>query len=219
MDLYTFLISVLQQKETVELLRLGVIYIHLIACCVAIGLILTSDIAMIKQLLKGEGAKQCSEHLAHLKSVVGISLVALWISGIAIIALDASNAGWQYFLNPKLQAKIGIVVLLTLNGMVLHNMVLPALQKTGSLLKLSVSMRHLAIYSGALSGVSWFYAALLGVGRPLAWKYSLVELTALYPIMVIGGSLAMLALTNWSINRSEKHHHSWMQSNYALATR
>ena len=82
MDLYTLLISVLQNKEAMELLRLGIIYIHLIACCVAIGLILTSDFAMIKQLLKGEGAKQCREHLAHLKSVVGISLIALWISGI-----------------------------------------------------------------------------------------------------------------------------------------
>lgn len=56
MDLYTLLISALQNKEAMELLRLGIIYIHLIACCVAIGLILTSDIAMIKQLLKGEGA-------------------------------------------------------------------------------------------------------------------------------------------------------------------
>lgn len=219
MDLYTFLISALQQKETMELMRLGIVYVHLIACCVAIGLVLTSDIAMVKQLLKGEGAKQCSEHLEHLKNVVGFSLLVLWISGIAIIALDASSAGMQYFLNPKLQAKISIVVLLTINGVVLHNLVLPALQKTGSLLKLPVSMRNLAIVSGALSGVSWFYAALLGVGRPLAWKYSLVELMAAYPVMIVGGALAMLALTKWSMSRSEEHHQSWMQSNYALATR
>ena len=37
-----------------EYLRLGVVYFHLIACCVAIGLVLTSDIAMVKQLLKGD---------------------------------------------------------------------------------------------------------------------------------------------------------------------
>jgi len=69
---------------------------------------------------------------------------------------------------------------------VLHSLALPALQTTGSLLKLPVSMRNLAIFSGALSGVSWFYAALLGVGRPLAWKYSLVELMAAYPLMIVG---------------------------------
>lgn len=219
MDLYTLLISALQQKETVELMRLGIVYVHLIACCVAVGLVLTSDIAMVKQLLKGEGSKQCSEHLEHLKNVVGLSLVVLWISGIAIIALDASSAGMQYFLNPKLQAKISIVVLLTINGVVLHNLVLPALQKTGSLFKLPVSMRNLAIFAGAVSGVSWFYAALLGVGRPLAWKYSLVELMAAYPLMIAGGALAMLTLINWSMSRSEEHHQSWMQGNYALATR
>lgn len=219
MDLYTLLISTLQQKETVELMRLGIVYVHLIACCVAVGLVLTSDIAMVKQLLKGEGSKQCSEHLEHLKNVVGLSLVVLWITGIAIITLDASSAGMQYFLNPKIQAKIGIVVLLTINGAVLHQLVLPALQKTGELFKLPVSMRNLAIFSGAVSGVSWFYAALLGVGRPLAWKYSLVELMAAYPLMIAGGALAMLTLVNWSMNRSEEHHQSWMQGNYALATR
>ena len=32
MDLYTFLISALQQKETMELMRLGIVYVHLIAC-------------------------------------------------------------------------------------------------------------------------------------------------------------------------------------------
>ncbi|WP_298190110.1 hypothetical protein [uncultured Pseudomonas sp.] len=219
MDLYTILISALQQKETMELMRLGIIYVHLIACCVAIGLVLTSDITMVKQLLKGQGVHQSSEHLEHLKNVVGLSLVVLWISGIAIIALDASSAGMQYFLNPKLQAKVAIVVLLTINGVVLHNMVLPALQKTGSLLKLPISMRNLAIFSGALSGVSWFYAALLGVGRPLAWKYSLVELMAAYPLMIAGATLGMLALTKWSISRSEEHHQSWVLNNYALSMR
>jgi len=29
----------------------------------------------------------------------------------------------------------------------------------------------------------------------------------------------MLALTKWSMSRSDEHHQNWMQSNYALATR
>ncbi|EJM77769.1 hypothetical protein PMI31_00620, partial [Pseudomonas sp. GM55] len=38
-------------SPAVEYVRLGVVYFHLIACCVAIGLVLTSDVAMVKQLL------------------------------------------------------------------------------------------------------------------------------------------------------------------------
>ncbi|MNC19913.1 hypothetical protein D3C75_678530 [compost metagenome] len=59
----------------------------------------------------------------------------------------------------------------------------------------------LALFSGALSGVSWFYAAMLGVGRPLAWKYSLVELLAAYPVLIVGGFGMMVLLTAWAKDR------------------
>lgn len=50
-----------------ELTRLAIVYIHLIACCVAIGLVLTSDIAMVRQLLQGDSAG-LSDH-QHLDSL------------------------------------------------------------------------------------------------------------------------------------------------------
>jgi hypothetical protein len=89
------------------------------------------------------------------------------------------------------------VVLLTLNGFVLHNLVLPALQKAGSLLHMTFSRAMLAAFAGVVSGVSWLYAAMLGVGRPLSWKYSLFELMAAYPMLIAGGFLTMLAVVTW----------------------
>lgn len=183
-----------------EFIRLGIVYFHLIACCVAIGLVLTSDIAMIRQLLSGATA-QDDQHLAQLKSTVSLALAALWITGIAICWFDASSKGLAYFLNPKLQAKIGIVMLLTLNGVLLHGAVLPALEKAGSLLQLNLNQRLLALFAGALSGVSWFYAAALGVGRPLSWKYSLLELLAAYPLLIAAGFGTMLLVTRIAKNR------------------
>lgn len=213
--------SLLGQKATVEFLRLGVVYFHLIACCVAIGLVLTSDIAMVKQLLKGDASGQHDDaHMESLQKTVVLALVVLWITGVAIVGIDYAGKGMEYFLNPKLQAKIGIVVLLTFNGALLHSAVLPALKKAGSLLKLSFSLRMLALFSGALSGVSWFYAAMLGVGRPLAWKYSLVELLAAYPVLIVGGFLMMVLLTNWARNRDTAERMdqgAWAVRNPALA--
>lgn len=185
-----------------ELTRLAVVYFHLIACCVAIGLVLTSDIAMIRQLLSGNAAEQDGKHLAQLKSTVSLALLALWITGIAIVWLDASSKGLVYFQNPKLQAKIGIVTLLTLNGLLLHSAVMPALEKAGSLLKLPSNQRLLAIFAGTVSGVSWFYAAMLGVGRPLSWKYSLLELLTPYSLLIAAGFGMMVLLTGIARNRS-----------------
>jgi hypothetical protein len=59
-----------------------------------------------------------------------------------------------------------------------------------------------ALFSGALSGVSWLYAAMLGVGRPLAWKYSLTELLMAYPVLIVLGFATMVALTQWARNRN-----------------
>ncbi|NQD92411.1 hypothetical protein HP532_07080 [Pseudomonas sp. CrR25] len=201
---FTILTSFFEQKTTMEFLRLGIVYAHLIACCVAIGMVLTSDFAMIKELFKGgKSHLQDSQHMESLQKTVSGALAVLWVTGLAIIWVDIGDKGLSYLLNPKLQAKIAIVMLLTFNGMLLHGLVLPALQKAGSLLKLQFSMRMFALFAGALSGVSWFYAAMLGVGRPLSWKYSLMEILAAYPVLIIGGFMAMALLTQWAKSREE----------------
>lgn len=197
-----------------ELFRLSIVYLHLIACCVAIGLVLTSDIAMVTQLIKGNTVeKQEAAHLDSLKKTVSLALVALWVTGIAVVWLDVSVKGFAYyFSNPKMQAKLTIVALLTLNGFVLHSAVMPAMKKAGSLLQMPFNQRMLAIFAGAVSAVSWFYAAMLGVGRPLAWKYSLVQLLAAYPALIVSGFAAMVSITVWSKYRSNLDFSQFMEA-------
>jgi hypothetical protein len=194
------------QELVLEFGRLGLVYVHLIACCVAIGLVLKSDVVMIKDLLKADRASNRAhmKQMNELQSIVSMALIALWATGAAIVTLDAlTKGGWQYFTNPKIQAKILMVTMLTLNGFVLHNLVLPAMQKAGSLLNMSFSNTVLASFAGTVSGVSWLYAAFFGVGRPLSWKYSLVELLAAYPVLIAGGFLTMLAFITWCKQRDQ----------------
>lgn len=190
------IMSLLENREFMEFLRLGVIYVHLVACCVAIGLVLTSDVAMVRDLLKRKVfTEHDNAHMESLQKSVIIALIALWVTGIAIIGIDYLEKGMDYFMNPKLHAKVIIVMLLSYNGILLHRLVLPALQKAGTLLNLGFNARMLALFCGSLSAVSWMYAAMLGVGRPLAWKYSLSELLMAYPVLIVLGFLTMLALT------------------------
>lgn len=202
MDINT-IIGLFGQKESMEFLRLGVVYVHLLACCVAIGLVFASDAAMVKDLLKGRvSSGHDNDHMASLQKSVSNALIFLWVTGAAIIGIDYLDKGMAYFANPKLQAKVIIVLLLTFNGMLLHRYVLPAMMKAGSLLDLQINVRMFALFSGALSGVSWLYAAMLGVGRPLAWKYSLTELLMAYPVLIVLGFAMMVALTQWARKRN-----------------
>jgi hypothetical protein len=201
-----------------EFTRMAIVYLHLIACCVAIGMVLTSDVAMVKKLLKADGSDRVDrQHLTDLQTTVSRALLALWVTGVAIVSLDASIKGWGYFENPKLQSKVAIVALLTLNGVVLHRYVLPMLIKAGSLLRMAFSQRLLAVFAGAVSGVSWFYAALLGVGRPLNWKYSLLEILAAYPVLIAGGFVSMVLLTMWAQYKSSGEARAYQATQMARA--
>jgi hypothetical protein len=191
-----------------ELCRLAIVFLHLIACCTAIGTVLLSDIGMVKQLLSRKIPPPTVDkhHLLSLQNIVLLALLALWISGAAIVAFDMSYKGTAYLGNPKLQAKILVVTILSLNGAALHYRVLPWLLKAGSLLKLSFRQTMLSVFAGSLSGVSWFYAAMLGVGKPLSWKYSLLELLGIYPVLVLFGFFGMVIVVTWCKFQANPQH-------------
>jgi hypothetical protein len=195
---------IVTQELVSEFGRLMLVYTHLIACCVAIGLVLKSDVTIMIHTFKADpaSAHAHAKEMKELESIVIAALFALWTTGVAIVTLDATTKdGWQYFANPKIQAKILIVTLLTLNGVVLHKLVLPWMRKAGSLLSMSFDKSMLSTFAGTVSGVSWLYAAMLGVGRPLAWKYSLGELMAAYPVLIAGGFLLSMAAITWCKSR------------------
>lgn len=188
-----------------EFFRLAVVYVHLIACSVAIGSIVVSDFAVVRQLISGDPYQgQDNEHLQQLQSAVTFALLALWLTGAVIIAIDVAAKGLGYFDNPKLQAKIIIVCLLTLNGVLLHNTVLPMMKKAKSLLRLTWSQAAFALFVGTLSAISWFYAAFLGIGRHLSWKYPLMQLLAPHTALIACAFLGMLSLLAWAKYRTRK---------------
>jgi hypothetical protein len=184
-----------------EFARLALVYTHLIACCIALGAILTSDIAMLARIFQGRDDEP-DTHMQFLKSAVSIALVVLWGTGLFFVWQDSTSSGFAHTLaNPKLQGKIIVVTLLTLNGLVLHYSVLPMLSKAGSILKLNPGQRLWAIWSGALSGVSWMYAAFLGIARPLAWKCPLQHLLLAYPFLLAAAFAGVSCLTYWALRR------------------
>jgi hypothetical protein len=177
---------------------MGIVYLHLIACCVALGSVFMSDLHLVRGLLRSEGGTVAADHLSGLHHSLARALLALWITGFAVVGLDVWSNGANVLANPKLQAKFAVVLLLTVNGLALERFVLPALKKAGALMNLTFSNRLLAVFIGAVSGVSWFYAALLGIGRPLNWQFTLTQIMAAWPVLVAGGFFLMVTLTAWA---------------------
>jgi hypothetical protein len=188
-----------------DLARMGIVYFHLVACCVAIGTVFMSDLRMVRSLLRADRVTVEQDHFEGLQVTVGRALLALWITGVMLVGMDIWAKDASVLLNPKLQAKIAIVVLLTINGFALHRIVLPALKRVSCVLHLEPSMRQFTVFAGAVSGVSWLYAAALGVGRPLNWKYSLAEIGMAYPAFIACGFMSMTVLLAWCAHRRQAH--------------
>lgn len=145
-----------------------IVYAHLLAACVAIGILLIQDLALAKS--KGSPLSATAiKDLTKSAEIMFIALVVLWISGLSLVLLGYLENPQQYLMNPKLWAKFTVVSVLTLNGIALHYFSFPRVTSRRGLLGLPTFEQILVTLTGALSSVSWLFACYLGIARP--WNY------------------------------------------------
>jgi len=145
-----------------------IVYAHLLAACVAIGILLIQDLALAKS--KGSALSTSAiKDLTKSAEIMFLALIALWISGLALVLLGFLENP-QYLMNEKLWAKFTVVSVLTLNGIALHYFSFPRVTSRRGLLGLPTFEQILVTLTGALSSVSWLFACYLGIARN--WNYT-----------------------------------------------
>ncbi len=146
-----------------------IVYAHLLAACVAIGILLIQDLALAKS--KGSPLSAAAvKDLTKSAEIMFVALVLLWISGLALVLVGYLENPQQYLMNEKLWAKFTVVSVLTLNGIALHYFSFPRVTSRRGLLGLPTFEQILVVLTGALSSVSWLFACYLGIARP--WNYT-----------------------------------------------
>lgn len=146
-----------------------VVYMHLIAACVAVGILFMQDLS----LLKNRGSPLSAQATAELKqaaTIISFSLIVLWISGVLLVLIGYLDNPQQYLLNQKLWAKFSVVLILTVNGVALHHFSFPRVVSTRGILGLGVIEKTLVILTGTVSTVSWLFSCYLGIARP--WNHT-----------------------------------------------
>lgn len=166
-----------------------IVYAHLIAACVAVGILLTQDLMLSKT-----GGKRLSlgavKELQRAAKTISLALIILWITGLALVTIGRYNDP-NYLLNQKLWAKFAVVAVLTVNGTLLHHFSFPRVTSSTGVVGLRALEQIVVVSTGATSTVSWLFACYLGVARP--WNHSVafdwvlfVYLSLLLPACVIG---------------------------------
>lgn len=147
-----------------------VLYAHLLAACVSIGVLLLQDLALWRSRNRVLTKEEVGA-LRNTANIVFIALLVLWVTGLGLVTLGYFENPQEYFSNQKLWAKFSVVIILSLNGFFLHFYSFPRVAGDCAILHLSATEQKLIGCSGALSTASWLFACYLGIARN--WNYSI----------------------------------------------
>ena len=160
---------------------------HLLALAVGLGAALLADWVVLKKLTSGIVSQKAAGQLIDLSHAVSAGLVLIWITGALLMADGAWNTPAS-IMNQKLWAKLVIVAVLTLNALLLHGVVLPRVASRVGQPLFETSFGWLPLIStllGAVSVVSWTFAACLGLARELNGHANLMPILGSYLIALV----------------------------------
>jgi hypothetical protein len=176
------------------LLYLILVFGHLLAASMALGAIVATDLRMLSKLAHDKvRIPPPNQFVARL---VTIALVLLYVSGAGIVAIGSLGQP-DYFLNPKLQGKLLLVALLTVNAFILHRITFPRLARGRSVGRWRVLDWIVVVLPISLSNCLWLFCAFLGIARPWNHAMPLTDLlgvaATLYALSVVVVTLVLAA--------------------------
>jgi hypothetical protein len=162
-----------------EFIRMFLVLGHLGALMAAAIAVAFGDYALL-------GQRQIQGDLLHRASkAVAWALVALWVTGLGIIYVDTQFTLAVIMAKPKVLAKLTVVILLTLNGVVMHAKVLPTLTRVYAR-AYSSQVATRATVAGAISAACWAFGVFLGVAKPLAPIVKYPGFIGLFALVLLG---------------------------------
>lgn len=176
-------------------LRTGLIFCHVIALVIGMGTALFLDAFLLSRLYARPVEKHAAELVHFGARLVSVGLAMLWLTGLGLLAFYWFAAP-QALANPKLWVKIAVVALLTLNGGLLHRVILPRLDaRIGRplLAQESLARAALPLAAGVVSGTSWGFACAAGLIKEMNYVVPATPLLATYALL-LGAGFAVAAL-------------------------
>jgi hypothetical protein len=170
------------------MLQQAVLFIHVIVFALTLSAVLREDWRLLVT------RRIDTPRLVRAARAVSIGLAMLWSSGLALVALSAATSDGPWMPSVKLQAKLIVVSVLTVNGWALHAWVFPRLW--GVAVRINRSLWPAAAL-GAISSASWVTASFVGVARVVSPWLTLAGFMALY-----GAVTAVCVALAWATLRA-----------------
>ncbi len=178
---------------------------HILALALGLGSALLADWIVLRKLAFGTVNQKAVQQLIDLSRAVSAGLVLIWITGALLVADNALDAPASV-MNQKLWAKLAVVTALTMNAVLLHRIVMPMVRRrVGQPLFEAVFDWRLMVSTllGAVSAVSWVFAAYLGVARELNGHANLVPiLVSYFSVLLLTWALGVILMYSMQQRRT-----------------
>ena len=170
------------------------VFAHLLAASTALGAIVATDLRLLSKL--AQDRMRIAPPNEFVARIVIVALCVLYLTGGAIVAQGLLERP-DDLANPKLQAKLLLVALLTVNAFVLHRLTFPRLARGRRVARWHVSDWIVVGVPVGVSNFLWLFVSFLGIARP--WNHSMplqdiLEIAAALYVAVQAGVFAILAV-------------------------
>ena len=149
------------------MLKLLLLFAHLLGTSMALGAIVATDIRLLGKL--ADNRVRIAPPNPFVMRLISLALLVLYTTGAALLAVCVADDP-NYLANPKMQAKLLLVALLSVNALVLHHITFPGLARGRRVARWKpVDFMRVAL-PVSLSNCLWMYCAFLGIARP--WNHA-----------------------------------------------
>lgn len=173
----------------IELLKPVLTVVHVLGAVIGAGGALYSDVIFFKALKDKRVDKMELSILRTISVLVWCGLIALILSGTALFFTDPA----RYMASSKFVAKMAIVLVVTINGVLFHAVHIPFLKRRARMHKELFTDAPKAedvrlVLSGIVSMVSWVFALVLGSLQSVPWTAT--EVLAVYVLAIVFGAVS-----------------------------
>lgn len=166
--------------------------IHVFGAIIGAGGAFVSDGMFFDTIKDGRVAKRELDFMKLGGKFVWTGLFVLLVSGILLVSTDPA----RYLASDKFIAKVIIVAVIVVNGVVFHTIHIPHIRNHFGL-KLKESETFLKkssfiMVSGALSLISWIFTVILGSLRHV--PYNVIGILSVYLLCVLCAVIAALGM-------------------------
>jgi hypothetical protein len=192
------------------MLKIYLLFIHVLATCTVIGTIVLSDVRMLAKVVGYKVIVAPPSRLEAQAVMAGLALLSL--SGAALVALGLEQQP-DFLANGKFLAKLVLVTALAFNGLVMHRKVFSQLLEAGPVSRWPHSLMVKVSFSVGLSNSVWLYVVFLGLAKPWNFIKPMAEVLAIaVALWLVAALVVYLLLRLAAVEAPRRGHTRWTHS-------